>query len=117
MKFFLDENFPKSATRYLTQRGHEVIDVRSTPREGMEDQDIFQRAQEASTVFLTTDRDFFHTVPFRFPTHAGVIVITLRQSNRTNILAKLTWAIEESGIQNFHNTILLLRDKSYSIKR
>jgi len=36
-------------------------------------------------VFLTTDRDFFHTIPHIHDKHAGIIVIALRQPNRSTI--------------------------------
>lgn len=35
MKFFLDENFPKSAKDFLATRGHEVFDIRGTADEGL----------------------------------------------------------------------------------
>lgn len=41
MKFFLDENFPKLAERYLSDLGHEVIDIRATEQEGLDDYSIF----------------------------------------------------------------------------
>lgn len=42
MRFFLDENFPKSATTWLSELGHEVFDVRGSEREGMPDNELFQ---------------------------------------------------------------------------
>ena len=63
MKFFLDENFPKAAVGLLEGMGHEVFDLRGSGREGLPDPDIFAEAQCCDAVFLTTDRDFFHTIP------------------------------------------------------
>jgi predicted nuclease of predicted toxin-antitoxin system len=82
MKFFLDENFPKAAAGMLESLGHVVFDLRGTDREGSRDADVFAEAQRLEALFLTTDRDFFHTIPHLFPVHAGVIVIALRQPNR-----------------------------------
>ena len=90
MKFFLDENFPKAAHPLLKNLGHEIFDLRGTSREGSADTKIFQEAQDCEAVFLTTDRDFFHTVPHLYPQHEGVVVIALRQPNRANILDKLS---------------------------
>lgn len=84
MKFFLDENFPKSATGMLEHLGHVVFDLGCA--EGSRDADIFDEAQKCGAIFLTTDRDFFHTIPHLFPHHEGVIVIALRQPNRAAIL-------------------------------
>ena len=75
MTFLLDENFPKAAAALLTSRGHRVIDFRCTARQGMSDADVFKEAQAANAVLLTTDRDFFHTIPHLFDAHAGVVVV------------------------------------------
>ena len=70
MKFFLDENFPKSSEVILNEFGHKVFDIRGTSSEGLSDLEIFKLAQEKNAVFLTTDKDFFNTIPFQFEEHS-----------------------------------------------
>jgi len=41
MNFFLDENFPKSAVKLLSERDHTVFDIRSTAKEWATDDAIF----------------------------------------------------------------------------
>ena len=89
MNFLLDENFPKSAHPYLTQRQHGCIDVRDCLPQGADDMTVFQLAQERRSVFLTTDKDFYHTIPFFYPSHYGVVVVSLHQPNRNAILQRL----------------------------
>ncbi len=89
MKFFLDENFPKSSEVILHEYGHKVFDIRGTSREGLSDLEIFKLAQEKKAVFLTTDKDFFHTIPFQFEEHSGVIIIALNQPTGHVINSKL----------------------------
>ena len=113
MKFFLDENFPKAAHALLGNQGHEVFDLRGSPKEGISDRAIFQEAQLLKAVFLTTDRDFFHTIPHLYPHHAGVIVIALRQPNRANILERLMWIISHLALSSFINRVIQLRDKTW----
>jgi len=115
MNFFLDENIPKSAGEYLLTIGHKVFDIRATVNEGLSDIKIFELAQNQKAILLTTDRDFFHTVPHLFENHCGVIVIALRQPNRQGILEKLIWAIENLELHNLANKVVLLRDRRYSI--
>ena len=115
MNFFLDENFPKSAGKYLISIGHQVEDIRATSMEGISDQKIFEIAQNKKSVFLTTDRDFFHTIPHLFEKHYGVIVIALKQPNRHTILEKLAWALLNLDINNIQNKIIMLRDQNYTI--
>ncbi len=78
----------------LRQIGHEVNDLRGSGREGLSDQQIFDEAQQNESFFLTTDRDFFHTIPHLYEKHHGVIVIALRQPNRAVILEKLSWILQ-----------------------
>lgn len=89
MRFFFDENFRKAAAVLITARGHECIDIRGTNQEGADDDTIFRLAQEQGAVFLTTDRDFFHTIPLLVQDHQGVMVVALRQPNRQGILKRL----------------------------
>jgi predicted nuclease of predicted toxin-antitoxin system len=85
----LDENFPASARAYLEARGHTVLDVRGTPMEGSPDEALVDLAIDRDAVILTTDRDFFHTLPLRRPDHLGMVVIALKRPNATAILASL----------------------------
>ena len=114
MKFFLDENFPKSAATWLSQCGYQVFDVRGTAQEGLPDNELFAQAQEVDAILLTTDRDFFHTVPHLFDHHAGVLVVALRQPNRKNIMEKLEWAMKRFRPSEFTNRVIQLRDKTWS---
>jgi predicted nuclease of predicted toxin-antitoxin system len=113
MKLFLDENFPKAAAGMLESLGHVVFDLRGTGREGSPDADVFAEAQLYEAVFLTTDRDFFHTIPHLFPLHAGVIVIALRQPNRAAILEKLSWILDRLQPGEFTNRTIQLRDRTW----
>lgn len=117
MKFLLDENFPKAAETLLSELEHTVIDIRGTDLQGTDDFELFELAQENKAVLLTTDRDFYHTVPHHYPAHSGVIVIALRQPNRKSILAKLTWVLQQDAIDSIENTIILMRDQVYRVYR
>lgn len=115
MKFFLDENFPKAAVGMLEGMGHEVFDLRGTPREGSPDQDIFAEAQRENAIFLTTDRDFFHTIPHLHSRHSGIVVVALRQPNRAQILEKLLWVLQRLQPADFEGRTIQLRDKTWIV--
>jgi predicted nuclease of predicted toxin-antitoxin system len=115
VNFFLDENFPKPAIRILEAQGHKVFDIRGTIHEGADDGSIFLLAQAENAIFLTTDRDFFHTIPGMYENHSGIIVISLRQPNRKNIIDKLIYVLTHFDFATLHSKVLLLTDKSYSI--
>lgn len=116
MKFLLDENFPKSAEKLLHDYGHEVVDIRGTIQQGINDFQLFDYAQQIEAILLTTDRDFYHTIPLQYSSHFGVIVIALKQPNRAALLSKLAWLLANEKISSIANKIILLRDKTYRIR-
>jgi predicted nuclease of predicted toxin-antitoxin system len=113
MIFFLDENFPKSATELLESKGHKVIDIRGTSDEGSSDERIFSLAQKNKAVFLTSDRDFFHTIPQLYDKHFGVVVFALRQPNRERLLERLEWFLDQFNDVLMENRVFQLRDRTY----
>ncbi len=110
MKFFLDENFPRSALTLLESSGHSATHALPTFPPGTHDEKLFAHAQEQNAIFVTTDKDFFHTIPLRFRKHHGAIVITLRKPNRADLLKRLTDALGLLGDRNLENTVWLVME-------
>lgn len=112
MRFLLDENFPFSAVAFLRERGHEVFTLEETCGRGAPDEDVFASAQALGAVLLTSDRDFYHTIPHLHPRHCGIVVVALRQPGREAILSRLGWFL--SHIPPPHaNRAYILRDNTY----
>ncbi len=82
--------------------------------EGSDDGKIFEFAQAEEAVFLTTDRDFFHTLPHMYEKHHGVIVVALKQPNRREIQKKIEWVLLNFEIAEVENHVLLLRDQHFT---
>ncbi len=113
MKFLLDENFPKAAHAFLRALGHTTTDLRGTPSEGSEDHEVFQIARNDGAILLTTDRDFFHTIPTSNPNHEGIIVIALKQPNRSAIIGRLEWILSHVPPEVFCGRVFQLRDHTW----
>jgi len=113
MKFFVDENVPQRVSEYLISKGHNVFDIRKTSLEGSDDLTIFQLAQKKKAIFITTDKDFFHTIPIQIPEHYGIIVIALKQPSGEKILEKIKWAIEHLDFSKIKSRIFVFRDRHY----
>ncbi len=116
MKFFLDENFPKSAAEFLRQAGHDVTSPHDEELLGVPDEVLFGRCQEIEACFLTTDRDFFHTVPHLYENHFGVVVIALKQPNRSGILSRLEWFLSHVAEETVPDRVFQLRDQSWHVR-
>src|SRR5688572_25183612 len=90
MLFFFDENFPLSAAEFLKTRGHTAVRALDYFPLGSADDVLFDKAQELGATFLSTDKDFFHTVPFlRTDRKIAVVAITLAQPTRASCLSVL----------------------------
>ena len=75
MNFFLDENFPKKASDLLKKYNYTVFDIRGSNQEGINDIDIFNLSQSKESIFLTTDKDFYHTIHLTNKPHFSIVVI------------------------------------------
>ena len=113
MDFFLDENFPKNTAPLLEGLGHKVYDIRGSNFEGSTDQRIFQLAQREKAVFLTTDKDFFHTIPRLYNKHHGIVVIALARPDAESITNKMKWALGFMAKHELANSCLLLKDRRH----
>ena len=65
---------------------------------------------------LTTDRDFYHTVPLLYEHHFGVVVIALHQPNRDAILGRLKWLLAQEDLFPLTDKVLQLRDTTYRVR-
>ena len=115
MKFLIDENFPRSAANAIAACGHEVVPFEAECGFGATDEAVFSAAQRLGAVILTSDRDFYHTIPLLHPAHCGIVVVALRQPNRAAILARLKWFLENID-GPLANRVFLLRDFSCRTK-
>ena len=110
MNFFLDENFPYSALSFLRSFGHSAVHALEIFPPGKTDIELFDYAQQTHAIFITTDKDFFHTVPWTFQNHYGAIVITLRRPNRFDLLRRLSDGLNTLGQRSFDNGAWLITD-------
>ncbi len=115
MNFLLDENFPKSAKSVLEAAGHTVHDFRELGVRGACDEDVAKMAIELSSIILTTDRDFFHTLGRQNSEHSGIIVIALKQPTRTAIIERLTWLLGHVATEVIPGRTFQLRDKTWMV--
>jgi predicted nuclease of predicted toxin-antitoxin system len=110
MTFFLDGNFPRSALDYFKAAGHTASHALESLPQGTADDKLFACAQGWNAIFVTTDKDFYHTVPMSFPRHYGAIVIMLRKPNRADLLRRLTNALALLGERDLRDTVWLVTD-------
>ena len=58
MKIFVDENIPNVTVLELQTMGHDVLDIRGTPQQGILDDELWALAQSEQRRLVTTDKGF-----------------------------------------------------------
>lgn len=94
---------------------HTVFDIRGTAQEGISDIEIFSMAKKEKAIFLTSDKDFYHTIHLTEKPHYGIIVIALRQPNAKAIVDKINWVLDNIEKFTFNDECLLITDKNCTV--
>jgi len=100
--------------RTLRMLGHDVRDIRGTPDEGMQDDALWEMAQQEERLLITTDRGF---TPYRAVPHHGVLVIRLRRPNRYKIHQRIMQALRQFSDTEWPGLLVVMRDVAQSTWR
>jgi predicted nuclease of predicted toxin-antitoxin system len=107
MKILVDENIPLKTVLALSEAGHDVLDIRGTRDEGMEDETLWDRIKREERLLITTDKGFSQ---YRNEPHNGILIIRLRQPNRKKIHQRVMQAIDQFKAQEWLGLLVVMRD-------
>ncbi len=107
MKIFVDENIPLMTVQALREDGHDVLDIRGTPDEGMDDETIWKTIQREGRLLITTDKGF---AQHRNSSHFGILIVRLRQPNRQKIHQRIMNAIAQFKAEDWSGFLVVIRD-------
>lgn len=113
MKFLLDENISETVSRGLRDAGYSVVHILDVGYEGRSDEDIMEFAQREKRIIVTHDKDFGNLVRFPVRTHAGVILIRLRNQSPRNTLIYLSRLLRMG--ENLSGKLVIIREGEYRI--
>lgn len=112
MKIFVDENIPSMTAEYLREKGHDVLDIRGTQKEGMADDILWKLLQQEKRLLITTDKGF---IQHRNEPHHGILIIRLRQPNRHKIHQRVIHAMSQFSEKEWPGLLVVMRDVVQSI--
>lgn len=98
----------------LRSAGHIVSDLRGTPQQGIDDEDVWVRVLSEKALLVTTDKGF---TSHRSEPHFGILVIRLRQPNLARIHARIMLAISLHEAADWQNLTIVMRDAVQSAFR
>jgi len=112
VKILADENIPAMTVSELRRRGHDVLDLRGTQKEGFPDSEVWNLAKKEGRLLITTDKGF---AQLRQSKHTGVLIIRLRQPNRHKIHQRIIQALDLFAETVWTGKTVIMRDKTMII--
>jgi len=110
MKVAVDENIPLSVVKELRTRDWDVLDIRGTADEGMDDESFWRIVQSEARLFITTDKGFTH---YRDASHHGLLIVNLKHPNRRKIHTRVFHALDQ--FDSWLNRLVVMRDTVQSV--
>jgi len=111
MKVKLDENIPARLVAVLTKLGHEVDTVAVEGLKGSPDGDVWNAARQATRFLITQDLDFSDIRRFKPGTHAGLLLVRLREPGANALLTRIQAIAQDEGLESFANCFAVLTDR------
>lgn len=114
MKICVDENIPLETVTELRNLGHDVLDIRGTPNQGMSDELLWKIVQKERRLLITTDKGF---VSHRLESNYGILIVRLRKPNAAEIHRRVMKAINQFTEDKWAGLVVVMRDVAQSVWR
>jgi uncharacterized protein with PIN domain len=111
MRILVDENIPLVTAKELRSLGHDVMDIRGTNLEGIDDEDLWKIVQKEKRLLITTDKGFARN---RHEKHHGILIIRLKQPNRLIIHKKVIKGITLFKEKEWPQMTVVIQDTFHS---
>jgi hypothetical protein len=106
------ENIPLKTVAYLRSLGHEVVDIRRTTEEGIDDDTLWKKVQVLQALFITTDKGF---AQHRMDSHFGVLIVRLRQPNSNKIHQRVVDMIGRFKPEEWRGMFVVAQDSVHRV--
>lgn len=118
MKIKLDENLPVTLISDLSEQGHDILGVYQQGWKGTADSILWEKVQAERRFFITQDLDFSDINNFRPGTHAGTLLIRLRDPGRMKLRQMIKELFEnKSPEDNWSGAFIVLSDHKLRIQK
>ena len=83
----------------------------------MPDSDVWDAARRNERCFVTQDLDFSDIRQFKPGTHAGILLVRLREPGANNLVTRITAVAQREGLDSFAGCFIVLSDRKLRIRR
>lgn len=118
-RFYLDENFPVPAGKFLKSKGHNVLHVTSKNKfRGLSDFEQIRHASKDKRILMALDKDFKTNANLsaKIKKSPGVILITSSDPNSEKIISILKHLLSEISSVRIKGKICRISIDKYEIK-
>lgn len=117
MKIKLDENMPVALAEQLGSLGHDVHTVIEESLAGQSDPDIWAAAQSERRFLITQDLDFSDARRFIPGTHAGILLVRLRNPGRLALSQVVVRAFAHEESSAWTGCVVVLTERKIRVHR
>lgn len=117
MKVKLDENLPSDLATLLAGQGFAVDTVADEGLVGCADEQIWAAAQADERFLVTQDLDFADARKFRAGTHAGIMIVRLRDPSRRSLVDCIGAVLRGNDLRDWSGCLVVLSDSRLRVLR
>lgn len=115
MKIKLDENLPARLAGILSALGHDVHTVPEEGLAGRSDAEVWQAACKEGRLLITQDMDFSDVRRFAPGTHAGLLLLRLREPGAQAISDAVSKVVGEMA--GWQSCFVVVTENKVRVKR
>jgi predicted nuclease of predicted toxin-antitoxin system len=117
MRIKLDENIPYRLAEFLKQIGHDVDTVYEEGLNGNTDEAIWEAVKQNDRFLITQDLDFADIHQFAPGTHAGILILRLREPGRENLFQRMLSVFQNEEVESWHRCFVVITDRKLRVQR
>jgi predicted nuclease of predicted toxin-antitoxin system len=118
MNIKLDENIPVSLVSDLADIGHDVKTVHEQDMQGVSDSQLWNSIQQEKRFLITQDLDFSDMTLYKPGSHAGILLVRLREPGRKRLRQKIYELFSTKHPEDdWRGAFIVLTDHKSRIKR
>lgn len=109
MRFLADENIAPSVVATLRKDGHDVVSIfEESP--GVSDEAVLSRGFNERRIVLTHDRDLGNILRYPVASHAGVILLRLRDQRPASVIEMINKILDRIPARQFEKRLVLVNE-------
>ncbi len=112
----VDECLPREVAAIVADHGCDVETVAGEGLSGSPDRLEWQAAQSEGRFLITTDLDFSDIRHYAPGTHAGFLLLRLRQEGKRHMLAYLRWLFAHHDLRDWQGCVVIATQHKVRIR-